>query len=146
MKSLFATADDYTLAFVRLVLGIIFFIHGGQLALGWFGGYGFHATMHVFTTVLGIPALFACLAILTQLFGGIGLIVGLLSRLAALGIGIIMLVVIFTIHLHYGFFMNWSGTQKGEGFEYHLLAIAICVLITVKGAGALSIDRLLAKA
>lgn len=146
MKALFATANDYTLALVRLVLGIVFFMHGAQVTLAWFGGYGFHATMHFFTAVLGIPAVFGYLAIVAQFFGGIGLIVGLLSRIAAFGIAMTMLVAVLTVHLHNGFFINWSGTQKGEGFEYHLLAIAICVLIMVKGAGALSLDRLLAKA
>jgi putative oxidoreductase len=146
MKALFATANDYTLALVRLVLGIVFFMHGAQVTLAWFGGYGFHATMHFFTAVLGIPAVFGYLAIVAQFFGGIGLIVGLLSRIAAFGIAMTMLVAVLTVHLHNGFFINWSGTQKGEGFEYHLLAIAICVLIMVKGAGAVSLDRLLAKA
>lgn len=146
MKALFATANDCTLAFVRIVLGVMFFMHGAQVTLAWFGGYGFHATMHYFTTVMGIPAVFAFLAIVAQFFGGIGLIVGLLSRIAAFGIAMTMLVAVLTAHLHNGFFMNWSGSQKGEGFEYHLLVIAVCILIMVKGAGALSLDRLIAKA
>jgi putative oxidoreductase len=54
-----------------------------------------------------------------------------------------MLVAIATVHFANGFFMNWSGQQKGEGFEYHLLAIALCILVMVKGAGALSLDRAL---
>jgi putative oxidoreductase len=127
------------------VLGIVFFIHGAQLTLGWFGGYGFKGTMHFFTTQLGIPAVFAALAILAQFLGGLGLIVGLLGRIAAFGIAATMLVAVLKIHLAVGFFMNWSGTQKGEGYEYHLLAIVLCLLIMVKGSGALSIDRALSK-
>lgn len=145
MKQLLATSNDTTLAICRLVLGLVFFMHGAQLALGWFGGYGFAATLHFFTTQLGIPAVFAALAVLAQFLGGLGLIVGLLSRIAAFGIAAVMLYAVIKIHLAMGFFMNWSGTQKGEGYEYHLLTLALCLLIMVKGAGALSIDGVLSK-
>jgi putative oxidoreductase len=146
MKSLIATTNDYSLALARVVLGIIFFMHGAQKTLAWFGGYGFHATMHFFTTALGIPAVFAALAIAAEFLGGIGLIVGLLSRIAAFGIAVEMAVAVVLVHSHNGIFMNWAGTQKGEGYEYHLLAIVLCVLIMVKGAGAISADRALTKA
>ena len=145
MKPILHTTKDIALAIARLVLGIVFFIHGGQLAMGWFGGYGFSATMHFFTTQLGIPAIFAASSILAQFLGAIGLIVGFLSRIAAFGISIVMLVAIVKIHMAVGFFMNWYGTQKGEGFEYHLLVLALCLLIIVKGAGAFSIDWVLSK-
>jgi putative oxidoreductase len=100
--------------------------------------------MYYFTQIMHIPAPFAALAILAQFLGGLGLIVGLLGRIAALGIALDMLVAIFTVHLSNGLFMNWFGAQKGEGFEFHLLAIAIAVLVIVKGSGAASIDRALA--
>jgi putative oxidoreductase len=145
MKQLLATTNDTTLAICRLVLGLVFFMHGAQFTLGWFGGYGFTGTMHFFTTQVGIPAFFAALAILSQFLGGLGLIVGLLGRIAALGIAITMLVAVLKIHHAFGFFMNWSGTQKGEGYEYHLLTLALCLLIMVKGSGALSIDGILSK-
>jgi putative oxidoreductase len=145
MKPILATTNDITLAVCRLVLGIVFFMHGAQFALGWFGGYGFSGTMRFLTTQLGIPAVFAALSILAQFLGGLGLIVGLLSRIAAFGIACDMVVAIFKIHLAFGFFMNWFGTQKGEGYEYHLLVLAICLLIMVKGAGAFSIDGILSK-
>jgi putative oxidoreductase len=145
MKQLLATTNDTTLGICRLVLGLVFFMHGAQLALGWFGGYGFAATLHFFTTQLGIPAVFAALAVLAQFLGGLGLIVGLLSRIAAFGIAAVMLYAVIKIHLAMGFFMNWSGTQKGEGYEYHLLTLALCLLIMVKGSGALSIDGVLSK-
>jgi putative oxidoreductase len=141
---LLATSNDLTLTVIRLVLGITFFMHGAQKMLGWFGGYGFHGTMGFFTQQMGIPAPFAFLAICVEFFGGLGLIFGLLSRVAALGIIANMLVAVTMVHIRNGFFMNWFGQQKGEGFEYHLLAIALAIVVLVKGAGALSIDRALA--
>ena len=143
MRKLISTPNDFTLTVVRLVMGIVFFAHGAQKMLGWFGGYGFHGTMGFFTQQLGIPAPLAFLAICAEFFGGLGLIVGLLSRIAAFGIMVNMLVAIVTVHRFNGLFMNWTGQQKGEGFEYHLLALAVGLVVLIKGAGALSIDRAL---
>jgi|SRR5580700_6205466 putative oxidoreductase len=145
MQRLIATNNEYTLALARFVLGLVMFLHGAQLTLGWFGGYGFHGAMQGFVH-MGIPAVFAFLAIMAQFLGGLGLIVGFLSRIAAFGVIVVMFVAVFTVHLVNGVFMNWSGTQKGEGYEFHLLAIVLCILIMVQGAGALSIDRALTKA
>ncbi len=143
MRKLLSTSNDLTLTLVRLVLGIVFFAHGAQKMLGWYGGYGFKGTMGFFTQQMHIPAAFAFLAICAEFFGGLGLIVGLLSRIAAFGILCNMTVAVLTVHLANGFFMNWSGQQKGEGFEYHLLAAALLLVVLVKGAGALSLDRAL---
>ena len=145
MRKILSTSNDYTLTIARLVLGIVFFAHGAQKMLGWFGGYGFSGTMGFFTQQMHIPAVFAFLAICAEFFGGLGLIVGLLSRIAAFGILCNMLVAVMTVHIHYGFFMNWTGKQKGEGFEYHILAIAISLAILGGGAGACSVDRLLSR-
>jgi putative oxidoreductase len=142
IRKLIATDDDAAITVLRLVLGIVFFAHGAQKMLGWFGGYGFTGTMGFFTGMLHIPAVFAFLAIAAEFFGGLGLIVGLFTRVAALGIFCNMLVAIAMVHHHFGFFMNWTGTQKGEGFEFHLLALAITAFLMVRGAGAASIDRL----
>jgi putative oxidoreductase len=142
-RRLLTTSNDLTLTFLRLVLGVTFFAHGAQKMLGWFGGYGFHGTMGFFTQQMGIPAPLAFLAICAEFFGGLGLIVGLLSRIAALGIITNMLVAIATVHHVNGFFMNWTGQQRGEGYEYHLLAITIALVLLVKGSGAFSIDHLL---
>src|ERR1700756_3800353 len=139
-RRLMGTTDDLSMTILRLVLGVIFFAHGAQKMLGWFGGYGFHGTMGFFTAKMGIPAPLAFLAICAEFFGGLGLIVGLLSRIAAFGISVNMLVAIATVHAANGFFMNWAGNQKGEGFEYHLLAIAVGLTILIKGAGAFSLD------
>jgi putative oxidoreductase len=142
-RKLVSTSNDLTYTMVRLVLGIVFFAHGAQKMLGWFGGFGFHGTMGFFTQMMHIPVPLAFLAICAEFFGGLGLIVGLLSRIAAFGIAMNMLVAIFTVHIHVGFFANWTGQQKGEGYEYHLLALALLLVVMIKGAGALSIDRAL---
>lgn len=143
MRKLTATSDDLILTLLRLILGLIFFFHGSQKMLGWFGGYGFTGTMNFFTHDMGIPAVFAFLAIVAEFFGSIALILGLLARVGAAGIVVNMVVAVAMIHRHFGLFMNWSGDQKGEGFEYHLLAIAIGIALVIRGAGALSIDRLI---
>src|SRR6202012_2476638 len=133
-------ADDIGATLARLTLGVVIFPHGAQKMLGWFGGYGFSGTMNWFETSLHVPAPMAFLAIMAEFFGSLGLIVGLLSRIAAFGIACNMVVAIATVHVHNGFFMNWTGQQKGEGFEYHLVALALLLIVLVKGAGALSID------
>jgi putative oxidoreductase len=142
-RRLISTTDDFALTILRLVLGIVFFAHGSQKMLGWFGGYGFKGTMGFFTQQLHIPAPLAVLAICAEFFGGLGLIVGLLTRIAAFGITCNMVIAILTVHLPNGFFMNWAANQKGEGFEFHLLVLAMTVAIMIKGAGGLSIDRAL---
>jgi putative oxidoreductase len=129
-------------AILRLALGAVFFAHGAQKMLGWWGGHGFSATMSGFEH-RGIPAALAFLAIAAEFFGGIGLILGLLSRVAAFGIACVMLVAIFKVHLVNGFFMNWAGQQKGEGFEYHVLVLAMTAAIMIAGSGAWSVDRAL---
>jgi putative oxidoreductase len=145
IHKLFATDDSTATAVLRLVLGVVFFAHGAQKMLGWFGGFGFSGTMGYFTGTMHIPAPLAFLAICAEFFGGLGLILGLLTRIAAAGITVNMLVAIATVHSAFGFFMNWNGTQKGEGFEYHLLTIAMTVFLTIRGAGAFSVDRAIAE-
>ena len=146
VRKLFATDDSTATAILRLVLGIVFFAHGAQKMLGWFGGYGFSGTMGFFTGPMHIPAPLAFLAIAAEFFGGLGLILGFLTRIAALGIAVNMVVAIWKVHGAFGFFMNWAGTQKGEGFEYHLLALAVTTFLMIRGAGAFSIDRAIATA
>jgi len=127
----------------RLVLGLVMFPHGAQKVLGWFGGHGFAGTMQFFTGTLHIPALFAFLAITAEFAGALGLIAGLLSRVAAFGVASVMVVAIF-MHTANGFFMNWAGNQKGEGFEYHILAIGLALVVMIQGAGKASLDGLIA--
>jgi putative oxidoreductase len=144
-RKLINTIDDPVLTILRLVLGVVFFAHGAQKTLGWFGGYGFSATMGFFTQQAHLPAPFAFLAICAEFLGGIGLILGLLGRVAAFGIACNMIVAIAMVHWRFGLFANWSGNQKGEGIEFHLLAIAIALAIMIKGSGAFSMDRALSK-
>jgi len=143
-RRLFQTPNDHTLTLLRLALGIVFFAHGAQKMLGWFGGNGFTATMGMFTSRMDIPAPFAVLAIMAEFLGGIGLFFGLLTRIAAFGVAANMAVAIFLVHARNGLFMNWTGGQRGEGFEFHLLAIAAAVTLIARGAGAWSLDRLIA--
>lgn len=146
LKKLFATdSKDHAALVARLTLGIVMFPHGAQKALGWFGGYGFSGTMGFFTEQMHIPALFAFLAIVAEFLGSLGLITGLLTRLSALGIAGVMVVAILTAHLGNGFFMNWYGNQKGEGFEYHLLALGLAIVILIRGGGKAALDSLVAK-
>ena len=145
LKKILSTDGNSATTILRLALGIVFFAHGAQKALGWFGGYGFSGTMGFFTGTLHIPAVFAVLAIMAEFLGGLGLIFGLLTRIAAFGIAANMLVAIYAVHLPFGFFMNWSGAQKGEGFEYHLLVLAMTAFLMIKGAGAASLDRVLSR-
>ncbi|MBA3544502.1 MAG: DoxX family protein [Chthoniobacterales bacterium] len=145
MKTLlFQTNDSAAPLIARVVLGIVIFPHGAQKALGWFGGHGFSATMENFTTGMHIPAFLAFLVIVAEFAGSLGLIVGLLSRVAAIGVGAMLTVAIFMGHAANGFFMNWSGQQKGEGFEYHLLGIALALIVLIYGGGKASIDAIIA--
>ena len=140
-QKLINTDDDWTAAILRLTLAVVFFPHGAQKVLGWWGGAGFSGTMEYFTGTAGLPWIVAFLVVMGEFLGPIGLAVGFLSRFAALGLGVIMLGAIFMVHGAHGFFMNWYGAQQGEGFEYHLLALGIAAAVTIQGSGALSIDR-----
>ena len=142
-RKLIATDNDTATTILRLALGVIFFAHGAQKMLGWFGGYGFTGTMGFFTGVLHIPAAFAFLAIAAEFFGGLGLIFGLLTRVASFGVFCNMIVAVAMVHGQFGFWMNWTGAQKGEGYEYHLLLLAAAAVLMIRGAGAASVDRLL---
>jgi putative oxidoreductase len=141
--NLFSTDQDWTLTAIRLILGVVFFAHGAQKMLGWFGGAGLKETMRTMHEYVHIPVPVAFLVVSSEFFGGLGLIVGLLGRVAAIGIGVTMLTAIFMVHGRYGLFMNWLGDRKGHGIEYHLLVIALAIAVVVGGSGAASLDRLL---
>jgi putative oxidoreductase len=142
MLNLFSTDPDWTLTVIRIILGIIFFAHGAQKVLGWFGGTGLKETLRTMHEFIGIPVPLAFVAVMAEFLGGLGLIVGLLSRVAAIGICLTMLSAIAMVHWRFGLFMNWFGDRKGHGFEYHLLAVGLAIVIVVGGSGALSLDRL----
>ncbi|MCB1058426.1 MAG: DoxX family protein [Acidobacteria bacterium] len=142
-QKLIQTPDDRAAVILRWTLAIVMFPHAAQKVLGWFGGSGLSGTLDFFTSSMGLPTVLALLVIFAEFLGSLGLAFGLLTRVAAFGILSVMLGAVFMVHLPNGFFMNWYGDQKGEGFEYHLLAIGIALFLMVRGGGALSVDRVL---
>lgn len=139
------TSNDIACLILRVLLAVVFFAHGAQKVLGWFGGRGLEATMAYFTKVQHIPVEFAVLAIVAEFLGPIGLFFGFLTRVAAFAIAVDMAVAVYLVHLKVGFFMNWSGKQPGEGFEFHILVFAVALALMIKGSGRWSIDRLLSR-
>src|SRR5689334_19344619 len=137
--SLVATGDSLAATALRVALGLMILPHGLQKTVGAFGGYGFKGTMGYLTGTIGAPWIFAFLAILAESVGGAMLIAGVGTRVAALGIAATMAVAALQ-HRSNGFFMNWTGAQKGEGIEFHLLAIAIAVALMILGGGRFSLD------
>lgn len=144
LNKLFQTDDDIAGFIARIALGVVILPHGLQKLLGMFGGYGFSATVDFFVSS-GLPTAVAYLIIIAESFGSLALILGFLSRLSAFGIGLIMLGAIFLVHAPHGFFMNWSGAQKGEGFEYHILPIGLALIVLITGGGKWSVDRAISK-
>ena len=142
-RKLIATTDDYATLIIRFALAAVMFPHGMQKLLGWFGGYGFQATVEFFSSKLGVPAPVTVLVILAESLGAVALALGLVGRFMAFGIAATMVGAVLMVHGHVGFFINWSGQQGGEGYEYHLLALAMAVAVMIRGSGALSIDRVL---
>jgi putative oxidoreductase len=140
---LLGTDGDWVITMVRIVLGVVFFAHGAQMALGWFGGAGLQNTVRVFREQLQIPTPLALLSVAAEFLGGLGLIVGLLSRVAALGIAVVMIVALIAVHWKFGFFMNWYGEKQGHGIEYHILVLALALAVIIRGAGAFSLDQVL---
>src|SRR5579864_969152 len=140
--SLTGTHADWVVAIARVVLGVVFFAHGAQKMLGWYGGPGLANTMRAFTEHLHLPSTLAYFVIGGEFVSGIGLVAGLFTRVAALFVVLTMLGAIATVHFRFGLFMDWFGGQKGHGIEYHLLAIALALVVVVKGGGAFSLDGL----
>lgn len=138
-RRLLATPNDSAMLVLRLALAIMIFPHGAQKVLGWFGGYGFDGTMGFLTQMF--PAPLAVMAIAAEFLGSILLALGLLTRVAAFGIGVNMVVAALTVHLPNGFFMNWSGQQQGEGIEFFILAAGMALALLIRGGGRWSLDR-----
>ena len=145
MKQFFLqTNKQNRAAFIaRLTLAIILFPHGAQKLLGWYGGYGFTNTMAFFTDVKHLPYIIGLLVILIEFFGAIALLFGFATRLWSALIIAVMVGIIFSSHVEYGFFINWGGSQQGEGFEYHLLVIGLALSLVFSGGGRLSLDSYL---
>lgn len=143
LMQILATDPSWVPTLARIILGIIFFAHGSQKVFGWFGGPGLRQTLRTLTQFVGLPSIVALVAVGAELVGGAALVLGLLGRISALGIAVNMLAAILMVHGRFGLFMNWFGDRKGHGIEYHLLAIALAIVIIAKGSGAFSLDLLL---
>lgn len=145
LDKLFATDGNVEGLILRVVLALVIVPHGAQKVLGWFGGYGWKGTLGFFKS-LGIPTVFGVAAMLTEFLGPIALLVGFATKPVAVIIAVNMIVAAVMVHRKTGFFMNWSGAQKGEGFEYHILAVGLALAVMFQGGGMLSVDRLLLRA
>jgi len=141
MKKILATTPTNTIALIaRLAIGLVIFPHGAQKLFGWFGGYGFSGTMGFLTGSVHLPYILAVLVILIESIGALFVFAGFLTRIAALGILIQFLGVLFIMHLQNGFFMNWAGNQKGEGIEYFILLFGLTIILLITGGDKASID------
>jgi putative oxidoreductase len=144
MKQLvFSVQHDWAGFILRITLALIMFPHGAQKFLGIFGGYGFRASLSYFTETMKLPWIIAVAVILIEFIAPISLLVGFAGKLWAVAIAMVMVGAIVTTNYKNGFFMNWFGNQAGEGYEYHLLMIGICVALMATGSGRLSIDSLI---
>jgi putative oxidoreductase len=143
LLQILATDSNWVPTLARIILGIIFFAHGSQKVFGWFGGHGLRQTLRTMAEFVGLPSIMAFSAVGAEFVVGAALILGFLGRISALGIAVNMLAAIFMVHGKHGLFMNWFGDRKGHGIEYHLLAIALAIVIIAKGSGAFSLDLLL---
>jgi putative oxidoreductase len=144
-EKVFQTNDNSAVTILRVVLGLVMFPHGAQKLLGWFGGYGFNGTMGFLTGAAGLPWIIAFLVIAIEFFGALALIFGFATRIVAVGVISLFAGIVFTSHFENGFFMNWYGNLKGEGYEFHLLIIGIAVALLISGAGKWSVDYALQK-
>jgi len=144
-NKIFNTNDDWTGFVIRLTLGLILFPHGAQKMFGWFDGPGFSKEVEHLTEYMHLPWIISVMVILTEFWGSVSLIMGLASRLWSVAVGVLLINIIFIAHLENGFFMNWFGTQKGEGYEYHLLVIGLCIALGLNGSGKYSADQLISK-
>lgn len=141
MKTNLLTTDTTNTSslIARTVVALVILPHGLQKALGVFGGYGYEGTMNYFTQDVGMPWILGFLVILLETIGMVLLLAGLFSRLVA---GSLIIVMAGAAYQHYqnGFFMNWFGNQAGEGIEFFILAITLCLLVALQGAGKWSAD------
>ncbi|MCB9748716.1 MAG: DoxX family protein [Myxococcales bacterium] len=144
-RALISTEATLAPAIARVTLGAVILPHGLQKTLGVLGGYGFSGTMGFLTGAVGLPWLVAFTVIAIESVGALALLLGLGSRAAAAGVAVVMIGATLTSHAQHGFFMNWSGGQAGEGFEYHLLALGLAAVVMIAGGGAASLDRWLTR-
>jgi len=131
---------------LRIPLGLIFMAHGSQKLLGLFGGHGLTGTFRTFEEKMGIPPIFTLLAIIAEFGGGIGILVGFLTRLSAAGISAVMLVAIYKVHWAHGFFLNGACIPgRGHGIEYNIALLGMSLYLLIAGGGPWCLDRLVFK-
>ncbi|MDF3065826.1 MAG: hypothetical protein K0R38_1427 [Polyangiaceae bacterium] len=140
---LLSTTDSVVPTLLRLSLGGVIFAHGLQKAFGWFSGYGIDGTMSFFSSV-GIPSLLGALVILSDFLGSLALLLGFATRFSAAAAFAVMLGAALIVHLPNGFFMNWGGAPHGEGYEFHVLALAMASSLVISGGGRAAVDSWLA--
>jgi putative oxidoreductase len=145
LQALIRTDPSWIPTIARVALGVAVLPHGLQKTLGWFGGYGFTNTLNWFTGTMHVPSILGVAAILAESLGALALITGFATRAAAAGVGAVFITAVMMVHVPNGFFMNWTGTQKGEGIEYFILGLALVAIVLIQGGGAASVDRQLTR-
>ncbi len=143
LKGFIQTEDDIKFFILRFTVGFIVLAHGFQKLFGWFGGHGLSSTIEAFAQWFGFPAFITFLVVMSDSFGAFFLILGFLTRFMAASISMVMVGAIIFVHGRWGFYMNWYSEQRGEGFEFHLLILAICVVLIIAGGGKWSADKLI---
>jgi putative oxidoreductase len=137
IEKLLHTDSDYPWTFLRVIAGLIVFPYGMQKLFGWFGGRN---RRHPERPGFSQDSEKHCMADhRRQSFGSIALIAGFFGRIAAGGLFIIFTGALI-VHLPDGWTMNWFGEKKGEGIEYHIMLLALLLIVIVRGSGAMSID------
>jgi putative oxidoreductase len=144
LAAFLSTTESVTPTLLRLALGGVIFGHGLQKVFGWFGGYGIEGTLGFFKS-LGMPSALGALVILSDFVGSLALVAGLATRFSAAAAFAVMLGAMLLVHWPNGFFMNWGGAAHGEGYEFHLLAMAMAISLVLSGGGRASLDGWLAR-
>jgi putative oxidoreductase len=145
VKNLVHTEHNHASLIIRFVLGAVLFAHGTRGALGWFDGPGFSGMITYLTQAIGLPYVVGLLVIFLQFFGSMMLIAGVITRAVAIATCFMFAGMVVSVHIEHGFFMNWHGTRQGEGYEYHILVMAMCLGLLITGGGSWSVDRLLTR-
>lgn len=144
LEKLTSSEPSATPLILRITFAVVLWPHGAQLLLGYFGGPGYSNSMAMFS-LFGLPGIISFLVIFLQFFGSLFILTGFFIRITALASIVLFIGMIVKAHLSFGFFMDWTGTSKGEGFEYQILVIGILLSLVVKGAGTYSIDNLISR-
>ena len=142
-KVLTTNSENWTSLIARLALGATVFAHGAQKLFGWFGGYGFKASMGFLTGQANLPYFIALLVILIESIAALLLVAGLFTRVAATGIFGLFAIIMVKFHSTNGFYMNWNGDQKGEGIEYFVILLGVALTLIIAGGGKASLDAAL---